>query len=393
MRKLKNFAHLLLAILANSYYGFPSRKLKVIGVTGTDGKTTTTYLIYHILKSAGKKVSMISTVYAVIGNKVYDTGFHTTTPRSKFELQGYLKNAVDAGDEYFILETTSHAIDQSRVYGVSFLCSVITNITHEHLDYHKTHDNYLRTKAKLLLTSQKAVVNRDDQSYEKLKTILQKNHKSFYTYGLKSKADFTFNAKKSLVSTIHDFNNYNYLAAYSVTSVLGINEKDILSALKTFKLPLGRLEVVYDKDFSVIVDFAHTPNALEKLLTSVKSQTKKRIIHVFGAAGLRDHLKRPLMGKTSGKYADVSIITEEDYRTEDPAEIAVEVAQGVESEGKNPITILDRESAIKHALTLAKPGDIVLITGKGHEKSLCRGTVEYPWSDQETVKKLIKERS
>jgi len=211
-RKLKNLGHFGLAILANIWYGFPSQKIKVIGITGTDGKTTTTHLIFAILTAAGKKASLISTIYAKIGSRVYDTGLHTTTP-SYFLIQKLLREAVNRQEEYFVLETTSHSLDQKRVWGINYLVSVITNVTHEHLDYHLTYQNYLKTKANLLLNSQMALINRDDASYLLLKKILMAKKKQFLTYSLKQPADYSFNSK-TILPELADFNNYNYLAAY-----------------------------------------------------------------------------------------------------------------------------------------------------------------------------------
>ena len=178
----KNIYHFFQAVIANIYYGFPSRKLKVIGVTGTDGKTTTTHLIYHILKTAGKKVSMVSTVYAKIGAEEFDTGLHTTTP-SSFLVQKLLKKAVENGDEFFVLETTSHALDQNRVFGVKYFVAVLTNVTHEHLDYHKTYKKYVDTKAKLLKQSNIVIINSDDHSFERLDKILKHSVNKVYHYG------------------------------------------------------------------------------------------------------------------------------------------------------------------------------------------------------------------
>lgn len=384
MQKLKNIFHLLQALLANIYYRFPSRRLKVIGVTGTDGKTTTTHLIYHILKASGKRASMISTVCT--------PGLHTTTP-SSFTVQKLLKKAADAGDKYFVLETTSHALDQNRVFGVNFMVSVMTNVTHEHLDYHITYKDYLLTKAKLLLNSSVSLINSDDQSYVRLKEILDNNKKTFYTYGFKNEADYRFDFRKENNEKIAEFNAYNYLSAFSVCRVLGIPGKEIATALQNFKLPTGRQDILYDKDFTVISDFAHTPNSLHAVLKNLKGKlhgSEGRLIHVFGSAGLRDATKRPLMGEESAKYADIIVLTEEDYRTEDPATICQQIAVGIPS-SKQPLVILNREEAVKKALSLAKKGDIVIITGKGHEQSLCRGDKEFPWDERKVVLKFLKQ--
>src|SRR3989338_11000950 len=295
MQKIKNIYHLFKAILANIWYGFPSRKLKVIGVTGTDGKTTTTHLIAHILKTAGKKVSIISTVYAKVGNQEYDTGLHTTTPDS-FLIQKLLKKALDSRDEYFVLETTSHALDQNRVWGIKYEIGVITNITHEHLDYHRTYEEYVKAKLKLLLNSRVAVVNKDDESYKNIKYQISNIKNTYQKLKIIEK-----------IPNLTTFNQYNYSAAYTVCKQLGLSDEMILKAMKTFQLPKGRLDLVYDKDFKVIIDFAHTPNALLQLLPEIRKKYLKqsgRLIHIFGSAGLRDVTKRPLMGEASNKFSE-----------------------------------------------------------------------------------------
>jgi len=383
---LKNIYHLFLAVLANVWYGFPSQKIKVVGVTGTDGKTTTTHLLYHILTTSGKKVAMLSTIYAKVGGKEYDTGFHVTTPDS-FLVQKLLRLAVQHGDEYFILETTSHAIDQNRVWGIRFDVSVLTNITHEHLDYHKTIARYAQAKWRLLQGARIALFNNDDEVTRDY--AIHHKIQQAKTYGLVHRADYRHDFRHEL-SNLARFNAYNYLGAYAVCRELGLTSKEIRLAFLTFTLPAGRIDIVYSKKFMVIVDFAHTPNGIYRILETVKKlyiHKKGRLIHVFGSAGLRDHTKRAAMGKASARFATISIITEEDYRTEDPQKIADEIGEGF---GKRKYLVqLDREKAIHHALSLAKKNDVIVITGKGHEKSLCRGKTEYPWSDRECVQKYV----
>lgn len=360
-QNFKNLYHLFQAIIANFYYGFPSRKLKVIGVTGTDGKTTTTQLITHILKLNGKKTSFISTVYAVIAGKEYDTGFHVTTP-SPFFIQKFLKKSVDNQDKYFILETTSHALDQNRVWGIKYYIGAITNITHEHLDYHKNFEDYKKTKLKLLRMSQ---------------------------FGFKSSKKISPLVEN--LPGITKFNRYNYTLAYNVCKKLGLSDSQILKGLVSFKLPKGRFEMVYDKDFKVIIDFAHTPNAFLNLLPEVKKMigNNGKIIHVFGAAGLRDFSKRPLMGEVSDRFSDYIILTEEDYRTENVLNIINQIVSGIKNKNKFEI-IVNRQKAILKAISIAKKGDVVVLTGKSHEKSLCRGKIEYPWSEYKAVEKALR---
>ncbi len=408
-QSVKNIYHLFRALTANTVYRFPSKKLKIIGVTGTDGKTTTTSLIYHILKTSGRKVSMISSVYAKIGATEHDIGFHVTSP-DPFSTQKYLHMSQKAGDEFFVLETTSHALDQNRVWGIKFDIGVITNVSHEHLDYHKTYENYVKTKARLLKYSKRMLINMDDKSYQPLRSFVEKHSESslqnLYTYGLNDSASFHENMEARVGLPLADFNKYNYLAAYGVCKLLGISDEEIISALKTFVLPPGRIDVVIKKPFTVIIDFAHTPNAIEEILKYVKSvycDPGSRLIHVFSSAAKRDESKRPLMGEASAKYSDLVILTEEDYRTEDPRKINKEIAAGLlkgnfkevppadfGNEAKTYAVIIDRKEAINKAITVAKPGDVVVSTGKGHEKSLCRGKIEYPWDDKQAVLEALE---
>lgn len=380
-QKLKNFYHLLQAIIANYWYGFPSRKLKVIGVTGTDGKTTTTHLIAHILKSSGHKESFVSSIYADIAGSVYDIGFHVTTP-SPFMIQKFLKKSLENGDKYFVLETTSHAIDQNRVWGISYEIGILTNITHEHLDYHKNYEEYLKTKLELLETAKYSIVNEDDESY------------SYLSQKLKVKSQ-KYNSKVKILEQLPDltiFNKYNYAAAYTACKELGFNDNEILKAMKSFVLPRGRLELVYDKDFKVIIDFAHTPNAFASLLPELRKKYLKnncKLIHVFGSAGLRDVSKRSLMGMVSSQYSDNIILTEEDFRSEKPEKICEQIASGIKNNRPFEV-IINREQAIFKAVNMAKKGDVIVLTGKSHEKSLCRGKVEYPWSEHEAVNKALR---
>ncbi len=370
--------------MANIYYGFPSRKLKVIGITGTDGKTTTTSLVYHILKTSGKKVSMISTVYAKVGTREFDIGLHTTTPNS-FTVQKLLNLAVANNDQYFVLESTSHALDQNRVWGIKYYIGILTNITHEHLDYHGTYDNYLETKTKLLLSSNYVVLNKDDSSFEKVKKLL--TDKKISTYG---HSDFKLLEDFNLA----EFNRYNYAAAYTACKILGITDSQISLGFKSFNLPPGRLELVYNENYKVIIDFAHTPNAIGNALKEIRKLYLKKdgkLIHVFGSAGLRDVTKRPLMGKASDRYADIAIITEEDHRTEDPQKIAAQIASGFDT--KKYQFILDRKQAINKAISIAGKNDVIVCTGKSHEQSLCRGKQEFPWDEKKAIMEAIYDHS
>lgn len=387
LRSLKNLYHLVVAIAANVWFGFPSRKLVVIGVTGTDGKTTTTTLIYEILTHAKIKASKITSVHAVIGGKEYDTGFHVTTPNAWF-VQKYLREAVDHNDTHVVLEVTSHALSQYRVWGVRFDVGVVTNVTHEHLDWHGTFAAYLQTKLSLLRMAKIPIVNRDEAEIynSALPYILRKR---YITYGIRRDSMINPETYPFRTQLLGEFNRYNCLAALSCAEALGIERKKAAAAIANFSGVVGRMETIATTPFRVIVDFAHTPNAVEKALSTVRSMTKKRVIHVFGSAGLRDRTKRPLMGEASSNYADVIILTEEDYRTENVESIMDQISSGIPA-GREVYRYPNRRDALRYAFSIAKPRDLIMITGKGHEKSLCRGTIETPWSDQAEVRKLLK---
>lgn len=393
-QRTKNFYHLGMAIISNAWFKFPSRKLTVIGVTGTDGKTTTTSLIYHILHAAGFNASMVSSVGAIIGGKNYDVGFHVTTP-SSFSLQRFLNKAVADGKgsnpNYLVLETTSHALDQYRVFGIKFDFGVLTNVTHEHLDYHKTYENYVETKAKLLKMSRVAIVNKDDESYALLNSKFKILNSKLITYGMGKDANVNPENFPFKTDLIGDYNKYNILAAASACKVLGIKDAVIKKAIESFVAPKGRGDVVYAKDFKVMIDFAHTPNAIGQILKALRPMVKGEIIHVFGSAGARDVTKRPLMGEMSSKYADVIILTSEDPRREPVEKITDEIAAGINKKTKVN-KIIDRKKAISEAIKLAKKNDFVLITGKSHEKSMNYGNGEEPWDEYGAVKEALKDR-
>lgn len=409
-QKLKNIYHLVVAICAATWFGYPAHKFTVIGVTGTDGKTTTANLIAHILKEAGEQVCIVSTIGAVINEKFLDTGLHFTTP-SAWKVQQLFYNALrnnrfaDKKEKNFmVLEVTSHALDQNRVYSVDFAIGVLTNVTHEHLDYHKSYKNYIRTKAKLLQRSKKAILNKDDDSFSLItQGRWQMENKSYTTYGIKNNADITPEKFPFKTNLFGQFNQYNALAAIAVCKALGIDDKKILTALLTFSPPKGRQEIVYEGGFTVMVDFAHTPNSFEVLLSSIKKERKGRLIHVFGSAGQRDKSKRGSMGEVSSRFSDMIVLTAEDPRKEKVQDIIDEIILGIRNSefkvqdfddetgnylkkqpGKYIIKIPNRKKAIEFAISQAKKGDFVLLTGKGHEQSINYGRGEEPW-DEKTV--------
>ena len=389
LRAAKTLYHLFVAVTAAIWYRFPSRKLVVIGVTGTDGKTTTTTLIYRILMAAGYKVSMISSVHAVIAGKEYDTGFHVTSP-DPFPLQKYLREAVNYGDTHVVLEVTSHGLSQHRVFGIRFNVGVLTNITHEHLDWHGTYEEYLRMKLKLLIRSGTVVLNRDDAAvYNKIVRKLGK--KKIITYAIHRDALVTPHAFPFKTRLPGEYNKYNCLAAIAACLGLGIERKIMIAVIGAFEGIPGRMEIVATTPIQIVIDFAHTPNAIEQVLKTIRAGTKGRLIHVFGSAGERDASKRPMMGRASSRYSDLIVLTEEDPRSENAEDIMDQIQQGIQR-SKQVLRYPSRTDAIVFAVGEAKPQDTVIITGKGHEKSMCRGNVEYPWSDRDEANAALKLR-
>jgi len=391
---IKNIYHLFQAIFANILYGFPAHGLTIIGVTGTDGKTTTASLIYHILNHAGQKAALVSSVGAIIDGKSSDTGFHVTTP-GRFDIQKYLRKARKAKIKYVVLEVTSHGLDQYRVFGIPFAVGVVTNVNREHLDYHKTYERYVRAKAKLLKNAEVAVINKDDQSYFRIKKHeLRNRDKKIITYGFKKDSDVNIHNFHFKTKLIGKFNEYNCLAAIAALQQLHFSEDVIRKGISSFKAPIGRQEIVYDKEFKVINDFAHTPQSFAAVLPEIKKITKNRLIHVFGAAAKRDTYKRSEMGKISSQYTDIIILTAEDPRDEPIEKINNEIKTGIKNykENEDLFEIYNRKEAIEFAVSLAKKGDTILLTGKGHEKSMNYGKGEEPWDETKTALEAIKNK-
>jgi len=409
--------------LAAAFYDWPARQLTVIGVTGTDGKTTTTNLIYKILLAANIKAGMISTVNAVIGEEVLDTGFHVTTPDAH-DVQRYLAKMVDAGLTHVVLETTSHGWAQHRVDGCEFDIGVVTNITHEHMNEHGSFESYRAAKARLFSSLEwtlskpqgnprLAVLNFDDpKSFDFLNDFIKVNK---VNYGLQEGADvraldinydpsgiqciahakdFSVEVQSQLVGA---YNVSNCLAALtSAVYGLGIDPETAARGITSLDGIPGRMEVIdMGQTFTAIVDFAHTPNALRSALEAARTMTKGRVISVFGSAGLRDKEKRRMMAETSAELADLTVLTAEDPRTESLAEILEEMAAGAKAkggrEGETFWRVADRGGAIRFALKLAYPGDIVISCGKGHEQSMCFGAREFLWDDRTAMRAALSE--
>lgn len=405
---IKNIYHWLQAVAANLAFGFPSRKIKAIGVTGTNGKTTTVQMITKILEEAGKKAAVASTINFKIGEKEWVNATKFTT-LSAWRVQKFIKEAVENGCEYLVLETSSHSLDQYRVWGVRYRTAVITNVTREHLDYHKTMEEYRRAKLQLFKKAKGAVVNLD---MERPEDFLRFNNEKKIIYSLKNKkADifaenielgaentrFKINNIEFKLNLIGEFNVENALAAIGAGLAEGISLEAAARALEKIKGVPGRLEYVPNgKGFNIIIDYAVTPDSLEKLYTLLaglktshvqKGHPMSKIIAVFGSCGERDRGKRPLMGEIVSRHADYIIITNEDPYNEDPLRIIDEVASGVKNKNKGESLwkILDRREAIQKALTLAKPGDWVVVTGKGAEETMAVGQERIPWNDKKVI--------
>ncbi len=421
--------------LAAAFYDWPGRHLTVIGVTGTDGKTTTTNLLYQILRTAGLKAGMVSTVNAVIGDEVLDTGFHVTTPDAH-DVQRYLAKMVDAGLTHVVLETTSHGWAQHRVDASEFDIGVVTNITHEHLDEHGSYENYRAAKARLFESLERtlpkpqgnprlAVINRDDLSFDFLNDFAKTKK---LNYGLQADADVRAENIQYSPSGIHfiaaskDFRvdvTSKLVGAYNVSNCLaaltaavyglGIDPTVAADGIASLDGIPGRMERIdLGQPFTAIVDFAHTPNALKVTLEAARAMLPNsylltpndkgehpRIIVTFGSAGLRDKDKRRMMAEVSAELADLSVLTAEDPRTESLEGILEEMAAGARSrggrEGETFWRVADRGEAIRLAVRMARPGDIVLACGKGHEQSMCFGRTEFLWDDRIAMRAALAE--
>lgn len=421
----------VLGHLAAAYYGYPSRKLVVIGVTGTDGKTTTSSVAFHILKTAGVKVGLITSVSAVIGDEELPTGLHVTTPRAH-EIQRYLKQMVEAGLTHCVLETTSHGLDQGRVNGVDYDVAVLTNLTHEHLDWHGSFEAYRDAKAKLFTMMARsypkgdqpkiAVINADDPNAPEFsRAAIGANYLMLYSMS-NPNADFyadrihyrphgtSFmlrgNAGDLAINSplVGPFNVANSIAG-AVAAISAMpqeaNRERMLRAvplgLQTLPQISGRMEPIDEgQAFMAVVDFAHTPNAIKRALEAARSMIApdKRVIAVFGSAGLRDREKRRLMPEYAAELADICIFTAEDPRTESLLGILEVMANAAISkggvEGQTFFREPDRGKALLMAVQMAQPGDIVIACGKGHEQSMCFGAIEHPWDDRVALRAALR---
>lgn len=417
------WSHKLRAVIAAAIYRFPAKNIRVIMVTGTNGKTTTCHMIAKILEAANYKVAMATTINFKIGKREWKNMTKMTVV-SPFYLQKFIRDAVRENCHWLVLEVTSHAIAQFRTWSIKPKIAVLTNITHDHLDYHKTYEEYRDVKARIFQEAETAIINMDDKSANYFLNLgLQK----VITYGTESpengrarKPDLL--AKKiileptgSLFNVIlpegqvainlklpGKFNIYNALAALTVAYEFKMNLELAKEALEKIDNVPGRMEKVeMGQSFSVIIDYAHTPDALEKIYSTLKDSLRGRLVAVFGATGDRDKSKRPIMGALAGRFADIVIVTNEDPYTEDPVRIIEEVASGVprgadkarpKVEGENFFKILDRRAAMEKAFELAHTGDVVIITGKGAEDWMVVGHEKRPWSDKKIAKEILLKR-
>lgn len=414
-----------LAYLAAAWHNFPARRLTMVGITGTDGKTTTTNFLYHMLRAdPTKKVGMINTVSAVIGHKLLETGLHTTTPDAS-DVQRYLAQMVAAQTDICLLEVTSHGLAHHRVTACEFDVTVATNITHEHLDLHGSLESYRTAKASLFEalataadkeTPKTAVLNCDDWSFEFLKNTLAVNSTPWVGYSVTGhpaatvtapqityrpdKTTFTIQGSRDAIEVetllVGDFNVSNCLAAATVAlEILGVSPEMVQQGVASLTGIPGRMERIDEgQSFLALVDFAHTPNALRRALTTARTLTSGQVIAVFGCAGRRDVEKRELMGHIAAELADVAIITAEDPRTEELSSIMAATARAMLAdgarEGETFELVPDRGQAIYRAVQLAQSGDLVIALGKGHEQSMCFGQTEYPWDDRQAMRSALR---
>ncbi|GGB05811.1 UDP-N-acetylmuramoyl-L-alanyl-D-glutamate--2,6-diaminopimelate ligase [Puia dinghuensis] len=388
-------------VIAHNFYGQPSEKLRLVGVTGTNGKTTIATLLYKLFSELGYKCGLLSTVQNHIGDRIV-AATHTTP--DALHLNALLRDMVDEGCTHVFMETSSHAIHQHRVAGLRYTGGIFSNITQDHLDYHKTFDEYIRVKKSFfdsLPSDAFAISNADDKRGA---VMLQNTNAKKYFYSLKTLAEFKGrileNNLTGLVMTINDqevhfrligeFNAYNLLAVYGAAICLGQDRNEILRVLSTLSGAEGRFDYVVSPKEKIIgiVDYAHTPDALINVLTTIQKLRKghEKIITVMGAGGDRDKTKRPLMGAAAAEYSDRVIITSDNPRTEDPEQIIRDVEAGLNTAAKRKyISITDRKEAIRTALNLAGPEDILLIAGKGHEKYQEIKGVKYPFDDKQVL--------
>jgi UDP-N-acetylmuramoyl-L-alanyl-D-glutamate--2,6-diaminopimelate ligase len=398
-------SHEAVAFMANNFYGEPSKQVKLVGVTGTNGKTTIATVLFKLFTHLGYKCGLISTVQNQIGNEIIPA---THTTPDAVSLNELLKNMATQNCEYVFMEVSSHAIHQHRVTGLHFVGGLFSNITHDHLDYHKTFDEYIKVKKKFfddLPTTSFAISNADDKRGT---VMLQNTNAKKYYYSLKTVAEFKgkildnaltglqmlVNDKEVHFRLIGEFNAYNLLAVYGAAICLGQNNEEVLTALSMLTGAEGRFDYMISSKLIIgIIDYAHTPDALENVLVTIKKLRKghEQIITVVGCGGDRDKTKRPIMAQTACDLSDRVILTSDNPRTEDAAQILIDMETGLSSAAKRKfISIADRKEAIKTAVSLANEEDIILVAGKGHEKYQDINGVKYPFDDKEILREMFE---
>lgn len=402
--QVKN-SSIALGIVASNFYDNPSEKLTLAGITGTNGKTTTTTLLYNLFTQLGFRCALLSTIENRISDKVLNSNHTTPDPITINQL---LAQAVDEGCQYTFMEVSSHGIHQNRLAGLTFKIGAFTNITHDHLDYHQTFSNYIAAKKKFFDELPKtaiAITNMDDKNGL---IMLQNTNAKKITYSLKSNSEYKgkiienrldgmllqFNNQEFWTVLAGKFNAYNELLAYTIASELGFDSLDIVTALSKLQRVKGRFETyVSDDKKYIIVDYAHTPDALQNILEAInQSRTRnEKLITVFGCGGHRDKEKRPKMGNIATRLSDLAIITSDNPRDENPDEIIQEIETGIEPQNTNKyLSITDRKQAIRTAIKMAAPKDIILIAGKGHENYQEINGKHFPFDDMKIAKELLK---
>ncbi len=393
-----------LAVCAAEYYGNPQNRLKIIGITGTNGKTTTTYLIRQILMLKGIRCDLIGTNQIIIGNEITESS--RTTPES-LDLFEIFNKIAESGGEYVVMEVSSHSLELDRVYGVTFETALLTNITQDHLDFHKTMENYANAKAKLFEMSKTGAVNADDKY---AKTIVSKAAGKVTTYSIEKKANIVAKnlrmSERGVIFTITrngeeremrlgipgKFSVYNALGAICVCLNIGIDIVDIENGLVLAKSVKGRIEVVHTHTpYTVIIDYAHTPDGLENIISAVRDFAKGRVITVFGCGGNRDSSKRPKMGKIAEDLSDIAVVTSDNPRCEVPSDIIADILAGMKKD--NHVVVENRKEAIRYAMEIAQKDDIIILAGKGHETYQEIEHIKHDFDERVVVKDILASMS
>lgn len=402
---LVNSTREALAKMSSAFYGGPSKKMKLIGVTGTNGKTSTTHMIKKILEYCGKKTGLIGTVSYMAGGEMLSSA-SLTTPKPQ-ELHRIFKSMAESGCEYCVMEVSSQALAQGRCIGLEFSAAVFTNLTQDHLDYHGTMENYANAKAKLFSQCKCAVLNKDDGRFDFMKNAVlsgdiigyskKDNRADYFADNIhlgKAECEYILYTKGKKYNVRIDipgeFTVYNSLAAISCCSALGIDTVRCVKALaETGGVP-GRAEVLkIDTPYTIIIDYAHSPDAIENILSSVRQFAKGRVIALFGCGGDRDKTKRPLMAQKAAENADYLIITSDNPRTENPDEIIEDIIPGINGKGTSCAIISDRTQAIDYAIKNAREGDVIVLCGKGHETYQIIGDEKIHYDEREIVKRIL----